>query len=190
VVIFACQGNTPSIPSAALDRLVSYANQGGRVWAAHYGYTWLNQTALSPVVTWNPDYYASMNSTAVVDQSFPGGQILAQWLQNRGASTTLGNLTLANSRSDVATVIAPAQNWLNIHPYAADLPMLLTFNTPVDAVGSPATSKVGRILYTDFHFEPVSTVFPLECGSLSVISTNERVMEFMFLNLLNPLSIP
>lgn len=88
-VIFGCVGGEVSKGSTELTRLLNYANKGGRVFATHYSYVWLNSntTWRSTASRWAPDTQgwdataAPGSLSAVIDTSFPKGMLFSSWLQ-------------------------------------------------------------------------------------------------------------
>jgi hypothetical protein len=154
VVMFPCQGDsTGQATPAAATNLLGYANAGGRVFATHYSYAWLD-----PASPWDSQFTGVANwaangtspspdpGPATINTGFTDGATLAQWLYNSGASTTFGQVQLSTLRHDVASVIPPTQSWAT-HNATGDI-MQLTFNTPV---GAPAASQCGRVLYNEYH---------------------------------------
>jgi hypothetical protein len=53
--------------------------------------------------------------TAFINQSIPDGLQLAQWLQYLGATSTQGQVQLADLRHDMDGVVAPSQLWLIVN---------------------------------------------------------------------------
>ena len=97
IVYFACQGDDYEKTAAQHKVVVDYADAGGRVFATHYSYVWLTNTAdnatWSPTAQWtlaegffNNDPGVGLINVASTD---PRPTLLAQWLQFIKASTTL-----------------------------------------------------------------------------------------------------
>ena len=95
-VIFGCVGSEQLKATADLTRLLSYANKGGRVFATHFSYVWLNSPTTwgATADKWAPST-ASWNSlaapgslSAIVDTSFAKGVLFATWLQAPVAPTS------------------------------------------------------------------------------------------------------
>jgi hypothetical protein len=104
-VILACEGSEYAKNTAHYDNVVQYANLGGRVFATHYSYVWLQFAAAAsqwPQVTyaWNHQSFPADPMTASIERSFAKGETFAQWLSYVGASTTLGQLPLHEARHD------------------------------------------------------------------------------------------
>ncbi len=116
MVLFPCQSNQTTRTAAVQQNLINYANAGGRVFATHFSYVWLyNDAPFSSTAAWEVEQHPSpANQTGYVDQTFPKGQLLAQWLVVVGASTTLGQIPLQVLRHDNNGPIAPSQSWMTI----------------------------------------------------------------------------
>lgn len=187
MVYFACQGADYEKTAAEQQILVDYANAGGRVLATHYSYVWLYDIApFSSTATWAPmgtNAFASNPQTGYINQAFPRGASLAQWLAGIGASGTLGQIRIGTLRHDFTGVVAPSLLWLNVDDAnLGDVPMHYTFDTPV---GAAAGSQCGRVLYSDFHVEDAATggtTFPDEC-TVATMSPQEKMMEYMLFDL-------
>ena len=189
MVLFPCQADQTSRTPAQQQRLIDYANAGGRVFATHFSYIWLYDDApFSSTAMWNVEQHPSpANQTGYVDQTFPKGQALAAWLVNVGASATLGQIPLQVIRHDHDAVVAPSQSWMTIDddPNFPGATVHYTFNTPV---GAPAAQQCGRVLFDDFHVENVKSsmttgaIFPAECLP-GPMTAQEKLLEFMIFDL-------
>jgi hypothetical protein len=194
MVMFPCQGDAYDQSTTNLNNMLNYANAGGRVFATHYSYVWLDPSSpynapFAGVANWGANQADPAATTATINTSFTGGLNLAQWLQYTGATTTLGQVTgLTEVRHDVNSLISPTQSWLNLNESSINNPtMQLTFNTPV---GATAANQCGRILFNDYHVEePLSsstngTTFPAECGSATTTMTaQEKMLEYSLFDL-------
>jgi hypothetical protein len=169
LVMFGCQG-TPTqpiatqspYPNANQTNLIDYANSGGRIFATHYEYVWLDtDQPFESTATWRSNSgIATGTGIATIDQSYPEGLTLAHWIQNVGASynNTLGQIQLQNT--DVNTVPIsntvpvnnpPAQSWVNLNNTTYDNPsMQFTFDTPVGAPGVPTVAVTFSNSSADF----------------------------------------
>ncbi len=109
-VILACEGSAYDNGSTANSNLYNYVNGGGRLFLTHYSYTSLVKSQPSGSLwptssvgsSWSTGYADNYGGTepVFVDTSFPKGNTFAQWLNNVGASTTLGQLNLLQSRKN------------------------------------------------------------------------------------------
>lgn len=151
VLMFPCQGNAndQATPTGATN-LLNFANGGGRVFATHFSYAWLDPNSpydsqFPPVANWVGDTDLS-NGEATINTGFDDGATLAQWLLNAGASTSFGQVALSTLRNDISSVIAPTQSWATLNSNK-DV-MQMTFNAPV---GAAAANQCGRVLFNEYH---------------------------------------
>jgi len=203
VLMFPCQGTAAGQASTAgATNLSNYANAGGRVFATHYSYAWLDpaapydsqflSTGGTGVATWVPDSTLS-NGTATINTGFNDGATLAQWLLNAGASTSYGQVNLSTLKNDISAVIPPTQAWATLNS-DHDI-MQMTFNTPV---GAPAANQCGRVLYNEYHVYNVSVLsgetFPTECSGIAKTMTpQEEMLEYALFDLssfVTPVIVP
>jgi hypothetical protein len=180
VVLLPCEGAENAHNSDA-PNLVSYADVGGRIFTTHYGYVWLatpypkgfasNKTAFYGTADWSKlDQWDNADPlTAAIDQSFPKGLAFAQWLQNLGATTTLGSLRLNEPRHDALKVKGQSQRWVygsskNASAGVPDMLLGMTFNTPVAATQD---NQCGRVVFSDFHVSADALVsgYSTSCNS-------------------------
>ncbi len=183
LVLFPCQGNQFNKTAAQQQVVHDYANAGGRVFATHYSYVWLfNDAQFSATANWAVGQGAPADQTGFVDQTFPKGLALAQWLQFIKASATQGQIPLQVIRKDQNGVIAPTQQWLTINNPANSVTHM-TFNTPV---GAMAQNQCGRVVFSDFHVENAGNngpfTFPAECPA-GAMTPQEKLLEFMLFDL-------
>jgi hypothetical protein len=184
MVLFPCEGGQINKPLTARQNLLQYASMGGRIFATHYSYVWLFDTApFSTAANWHVNQAPLPDLTGFIDTSFPKGQAFATWLVGVGASTTFARIPLKTIRHDLDGVVAPSQLWISADPaVSASAVMHFTFNTPV---GAPADQQCGRVLYDDFHVEDAPTAgltFPQECAA-GPMSPQEKALEFMLFDL-------
>ena len=212
LVLFECVGEQVAKTAAEQQRVIDFANAGGRVFATHYSYVWLTNSDGNPGTNTGPKPFSQTASwlvnqaqaaaaTALVDQSLQGDAAtqtrriaFASWLKLVGASTTLGQIDLDTVRHDFDAVTAtpataagtPAQRWLYTTgaPFAA--PLHYTFDTPVAYAPNPLpATQCGRVLYSDFHVSDATSAgatFPAEC-SAAPLTAQEKTLEFMLFDL-------
>lgn len=189
-VFFPCQADqaNPNLRSAAVHQnLVHYVNAGGRVFATHYSYIWLNTTPpFSSTAAWNVQQPSPADQTASVNRSFDGGVQLAGWLSTVGASTVPGQVPLQVLRHDYDSVVPPSQSWLTVDDATLGaMSVLYTFDAPV---GAPPAQQCGRVLFNDFHVENVSfastigAIFPSECPA-GPMTPQEKLLEYFIFEL-------
>jgi len=192
MVMFPCQSNANNQATVTgATNLLNFAEAGGRVFATHYSYAWLDSAApynaqFGSVANWTINGLEQDVDSGVgtVLTNFSDGAILAQWLENSGATVTgtSNQIDINTLRTDVGSVIAPTQSWvtLNNGTYAGPPPvtitntpvMQMTFNVPV---GAPASQQCGRVMYNDYHVINASTsglIYPKECPSYSSTAPN------------------
>ncbi len=190
-VLLSCQGAPNTRPVADQQRLVDYANTGGRAFVTHYSYAWLHQNpAWTGTAQWNVDQPDPADPlTGIIDQTFPKGQAFATWLGIVGAQSAPGQIQIGAPQHDVTDVIAPTQRW--IHSVSPKTAQHFTFNTPV---GKPVAEQCGRVLFSDFHVNNAALVgtptFPSECGPDKPLSPQEKVLEFMLFDLASCIQPP
>jgi hypothetical protein len=219
MVMFPCQGTAAGQATATgATNLLNFAEAGGRIFATHYSYAWLDPAApydaqFGNVANWTISTETTVNTgVGTVLTNFSDGAILAQWLKNAGSTVagTTNQVDINTLKTDVGSVIAPAQSWvtLNTGSYSgqgsATPVMQMTFNVPF---GSPPASQCGRVMYNDYHVINASTgglIYPKECPSYSATAPNnfntaytmtpqEEMLEFALFDLsgiVQPVVVP
>ena len=199
VLMFPCQGGPGSqATTVGAANLLNYANTGGRVFATHYSYAWLDPaypyySQFPPVVDWNHTlvYPIPDPGVATISTGFNDGATLAQWLLNAGASTAYGQVQLSTLRNDIKDVIPPTQSWATMN--SDDAIMQITFNAPV---GAPAANQCGRVLYNEYHVYNSSSIggkFPTECTGSGKMTAQEEMLEYALFDLssfVTPVVVP
>jgi hypothetical protein len=211
VVLFPCQGGAGTYNAAngwpnTLGNLINYTTDGGRMFATHFHYDLLDGNgSFSGTAKWAlntgswGNYYGDTKYNTDVDQTFPVGVVLADWLNQASVyGGTLGVIPVGVVRNDFSAVNAPAQRWLYTAGGgggpAANLPIHYTFDTPFNQ--SPTC---GRVVYSDFHVESQQTgtsytnyTFPAECpgGATGAMTPQEKLLEFMLFDLTSCVSPP
>ena len=209
IALFSCecgeQTNTNE-STAAYGYLSQWLNEGGKVFASHFHYTWFNNTTggFQGVATWLGTSIAgsAQGPFAVNDPStFPKGVTYADWLQNVGAITSLGPpapITLNNVATSVSTVNAQTtQEWIyqtgGGDGSAGDV-KYLSFDTPLgglppapDAGESSTKNYCGKAVFTDLHtggslLAQYNSV-PAMCPTGAKLSTQQAAVEFLFFDL-------
>lgn len=182
-ILLPCDGD-PRVPSStSLKALVDYTNAGGRVFVTHFNHVWMSASSdagWSGLATWNTKRDEVKNAVGTIDQSFPKGKAMAEWLAHVGASKTKGVIDLVDVHPDLDG--APkAQSWITTK--APDSVQHFTFGTPVE---KPAAEQCGRVVFSDFHVvtsgDPGAFTFPAECTD-GPLTPQERVIEFMLFDL-------
>ena len=188
MVVLPCVGMPVVEVSSNQQNLIAYTSAGGRVFASHYSYAWLND---DPPFSGTADWVAAPNPNApsslvgTIDTSFLEGQNFATWLQGVGALSAPDEISLENVRDDLLRVVPPTDQFI----YAPDQVLQMGFYTPV---GQPAAQQCGRVVFTDFHVSGSAnvgdaglsdhTTFPSEC-SPAPLTPQEKALEFMLFDL-------
>jgi hypothetical protein len=211
LALFECVGNRVAKQQADQDRVISFANAGGRVFATHFSYVWLtnsdgtagSSTAPKPwyqTADWlvnQGNFNSSLGKVDTTAQGDPNTQTrrvaFMNWLMQVGASTTLGQITVNVVRNDFNSVSSlpatmggtPAQQWLYTND-AFNGPLHYTFDTPVAYAPDPKpTTQCGRVLFSDFHVSDAmssTSTFPAECNT-TAMNAQEKTLEFMLFDL-------
>jgi hypothetical protein len=183
IVLFPCS-SYPTGPDApqAFQNIFDYANLGGRIFATDLSYPLLSQgpAPFPDTAAWVPWGGVPVDPLhGLVDQSFPKGAALAEWLFEIGASQQLGHIPLHQTFHVVDAVNPPTTRWLYSNSPATV--QTLSFNTPV---GVPVEEQCGRAVYSNFHIATTSggSVFPQECTT-GPMTPQERVLEFLLFDL-------
>ncbi len=183
IVLLSCECSEQNGTKSAAQKqaMRDYLNLGGRVFATHFHYTWFKNgpADVAGLVNWGGGGFAT---TFDIDQTFPKGKAMATWLQNIGATPTLGQIALTETASDVATVKPGAQRWISSGTgTASESVKYFTFNAPVAA---KPDDQCGRGVMSDIHVSGglSATTIPTTCGTTD-LTAQERALEFLFFDL-------
>jgi hypothetical protein len=202
IIFNACECNPYDRGTTAYAAMDDYLNGGGRLFATHYYYNWFTPSPpatadLASVIGWNPpNNVMTVNSEAdMIDQTFPKGAAFATWLQDNGVTTTLGQITLADTRNDMdgltpagcteAAGTCTSAQW--IYDPANNDPRYISWNTPV---ANPVAMQCGKAVFSDVHLSGTSNnaTFPAECSNPMIDTppghaVNEKALLFLFFDL-------
>lgn len=181
MVLFPCSAVASNDP-AAMQNVHDYADAGGRVFATDLSYPWYTEgpadfQGTAQWIDWTGVGVDPLPAT--IDQGFPKGQALAEWLLNIGATPMLGSIDLHETYNVVDAVNEPTTRWLySTNPATVQT---LSFNTPV---GAPEDQQCGRAVYSNFHIANGfgQGTFPGECTP-DPLTPQEKVLEFMLFDL-------
>jgi hypothetical protein len=192
ILLLSCEGQeTQGMNQQALH---DYASAGGRVFASHYHYSWLNSGPYGGenLATWTPGSNDMGTIGATIVKDFPKGQALQDWLANTNALVN-GELPIREARhnADVLPSHTASQAWIlanqSANPPGAT--QYLSFNTPTDAaVGGPdGEDYCGRVVFSDLHIGAASgdaSAMPVPTGCTNAdLSPQEKALEFMLFDL-------
>jgi hypothetical protein len=213
--IFACAGGPTDKATASRTAVLNYANEGGRVFATHYNYTWLYDVA-SPAgnaftSVWGtsskfiPDNSNFPNNGAsdvgLVDTTANGGTF-DKWLNvkpavNALSSTAPDRVAISDPRYDAFLPLAAgAQSFITEYNPPAGQPVPVfhyAFNTPLNAA-----KQCGRVIFSDFHVSIGSSThnknYPAECPAANTaLTSQEKVLAYMLFDLtscITPVVVP
>jgi hypothetical protein len=206
LVLLSCEGSTTKFsaqkPQASIDNVANYANMGGRLFLSHLHFYWLQRRM--PDFSGTAAYIGNLTapppgSILTVNQTFPKGMALAQWLSSPGvaASTALGQITVNGPEHSVTMVYPPTTEWIYLPSNPSDSQgrrssQYLSFNTPV---GTPEAMQCGRVVFTDIHIKASvgatggddsnpAKPFPIASGcKVNESSPQGKALEFLFFDL-------
>jgi len=173
-----CAENTQTKPAASQTALRTWLNEGGKVFASHFHYTWFKDnpsTDFQNVATWLGTSIADLGGMGYPAfdinnvASFPKGQVFGEWLGNVGALAATGTpdtIDLTNVANSVSTVNATTtQEWIydsetsgsgdagGVHDVK-----YLSFDTPIgglppaaDAGEQSTPQYCGKAVFSDLH---------------------------------------
>jgi hypothetical protein len=193
MVVLSCEGagDDPGNRGAtALGAMKSYLDDyGGRVFGSHWHHSWveLGPDPMPTVATFNHRADLPDGHTVTVNQTFPKGVALAEWLVNVGASLVNGQLALSDGQHTVDSVSSDALAWItgtNPNDGNAAGVQYLSFNTPI---GVPDDEKCGRMVVTDIHVSAgddsgttTGLRFPNGCTSVGLLPEEKALIFLLF----------
>jgi hypothetical protein len=207
MALFSCEcgENNQTKPAAGMQALHDWLNEGGKVFASHYQYTWFKNspaTDFQGVANWLMSGAANpANATEDIDATFPKGMAFSQWLGVVNALNGAGpppTIVLNDVATSVSTVVnTPPQatlRWI-YDPSASDDVKYMSFETPIGGAAPPPEAGAesgpqycGKAVFTDLHtsgslFSTVTDI-PAGCGSnAGKLSAQQKALEFLFFDL-------
>jgi hypothetical protein len=169
-------GSGANVTAAAKQAMHDWLDEGGKVFATHFHYTWfMNGPAdFQGVASWKGYSLGTGSGNEAIVTTFPKGQDLRTELADAGALQANGDLALNGLADSVASVNAPARAWIR-DPSTTDT-KYLTFTTPVGGT-------CGKVAFSDLHAggAPSGDV-PGSCKSVP-LSAQEKALELLFFDL-------
>jgi hypothetical protein len=145
IVILSCEcaENRQTKPAAGVTALHDWLNEGGKVFASHYHYTWFKDGPpdFANVATWLGTSTANGTGNFTIDTSFPKGMTYHDWLENVGALNRNGTITLNSVATSVSTVNPPTTRW--IYNSNNDYTKYLSFLTPIGGIAPAPVADAG-----------------------------------------------
>lgn len=184
IVMLSCEGDTyAGDKNGHRPALRDYIDVGGRVFATHYHFTWMQGDApadLASIATFRPTYN-DVNGVVDIDTSFVKGEALADWLEFVDGSHPWGQFQVNDGRDHTMSLSANAQRWVTYGP--GEQILYFSFNAPI---GAPEEDQCGRMVYSDIHVSigagnPTGS-FPSACND-TPLTEQEKVLLFMLFDL-------
>lgn len=205
MVVLNCQGGaweSLAPNSTQRDRMLAYANAGGRVFASHFSFSWLyQQDGFRESANWDGDNTNQSSSAAHIsigrERAHPHRiQTFARWMHHHGAATVTtsptgeilsGSFTVQDPRDRVTSVNPGSEEWVYRTRSGSQSEAIqqFSFNTPF---GEPAEDICGRVAFSAFHVtgsgnNTNNSYFPDVCGSSSTLTSEEKALAFMLFDL-------
>ncbi len=183
IVMLSCEGSEePGPKNGKRANLRDYLNLGGRVFATHYHYNWFQADApadMQSVATFSSNSN-NFDNVADIDQTFPKGLALAEWLFFVDGSHPLGQFFVQDGRRHNQTVdMNLARVWVRYMATA----IYFSFNAPI---GAAEDMQCGRMVFSDIHVSAgagdPNGDFPSTC-STGPLTEQEKVLIFMLFDL-------
>lgn len=212
IVVHSCECDTYiSDKEDGMEAFQKFTDRGGRAFLSHLHYGWLSEgtSDMQSVADWN---FAAMpggfdqSATGYINNEFPKGQMLEQWLYNTGTEP-MGEFDIYEVRGSVDSIDEDlVQDWISIHEDGSipgfpgsgeegeeeEFIQYFSFNTPV---GIDEEDQCGRVVFSDIHVSAremdTSTQrdisspdhpYPTGCRT-DDLSDQEKALVFMFFDL-------
>jgi hypothetical protein len=206
LVVADCEGATWDSSFAERDarggNVREYVNRGGRLFASHLSFSWLNEngsaaysaadpvaTGLGPAASWSTVVDTSNAGTGVVSLGRPNASPhidgFAAWMVSEGI-TTAGAATfpIVQPRSQTLELGSASEEFVFLED-GNERVQQFSFNTPYAA---PAAAECGRVAYSGFHVSAgrgnapyADAVFPEHCSG--DLTDQEKVLAYMLFDL-------
>ena len=198
MTVLSCEGSTSKYvamkPQASIDNVANYVNGGGRLFVSHLHFYWLVNRPADLATSATP--YDEMdqlgdNIVLTVNQTFPKGRALAQWLNTSGGEREPDARAAHGERLRALRQhrqrARPASGCTSPSPRSSQY---LSFNTPV---GTPEEMQCGKVVFTDIHIQKSvgstggddsdpGKPFPSGCKT-NEMSPQAKALEFLFFDL-------
>jgi hypothetical protein len=193
IALFSCECAEHAESAAGRQALHDWLDEGGKVFASHYNYTWFSQgpADFQGTAKWLGMSSAYARGTYTIDNSFPKGQVFEQWLDNLGAASGT-SISLASVADSVSAIVPPTVRWIYGGGYTGGSDVkYMSFLTPVGGLTTAAdageTNKYcGKAVFTDLHTGSsiTSSVASVPSGcSGAALSPQQDALEFLFFDL-------
>jgi hypothetical protein len=204
IVLLSCEGTTGADHNDGLrQNMHDYINAGGRVFATHLHYTWIDgvdredeavQQELAAFHSTaefggndDPNNYYGNGAILDINTSFPKGEALADWLEfvEPNKQSPWGQFEAFQTRFRAhALNEALTQLWVSHDRGDYELPIYFAFNAPLEA---PPEDQCGRMVYTGMHVSQgagsASAPFPSACNDDAPLTKQEKALIFLLFDL-------
>jgi hypothetical protein len=145
IVILSCEcaENRQTKPAGGVMALHDWLNEGGKVFASHYHYTWFKDGPpdFAAVANWLGTSTANGSGAFAIDTSFPKGVTYRDWLGYVGALNRNGTISLNSVATSVSTVNPPTTRWI-YNSNNSDT-KYLSFLTPIGGIAPAPAAEAG-----------------------------------------------
>jgi hypothetical protein len=184
IVMLSCEGDEyVDSKTGHRDRLKSYIDDGGRVFATHYHYAWLDRGDAPADLASVAEFQSTQvdhDGEVDIDISFPKGEALADWLDFVDGSSAYSHFDVVDGRLHTTSIDPSlARSWVT----ADEDIMYFSFNAPV---GAAEDQQCGRMVFSDIHISASAGdpdgAFPSTCND-EPLTEQEKALIFMFFDL-------
>jgi hypothetical protein len=188
LVMLSCEGSTYNAQKDGhREKLQDYLDFGGRVFATHFHYSWLQSEDAPTDLASVASFTSSLNSFSGpvdIDTSFQQGSALADWMVFVDGSSPHGQFDVTGGRAHTETLDEGiARVWVRRAFEDIARTIYFAFNTPVAA---PEDEQCGRMVLSDIHVSSgagqASGTFPSACND-TPLTEQEKALIFMLFDL-------
>jgi hypothetical protein len=217
-VIFPCwaddplsQGSMNVKTSKQQQNVVDYTNSGGRMFATHLSYSWLEFAGAAPFngsATWTgdppggtPDLEYNAGTANIQEATSTDTMTFYNWMDALTWSGAAGGaFSIQAERNNFSAAGPNTQLWIsgtNATPvisnngmnYPTSFPLVYTFATPY-STGTVPQNQCGKVIYSDFHvsvipgnsMDDMDDTFPNECTQ-TPMTAQEKALEYLIWDL-------
>lgn len=184
LAIFSCEcTESPATKDAvSFQAVTEYLAAGGRIFTTDYQYTWYKNSSDTNLQSVSNITGGAPNGGKIlyINDTFPKGKALADWLQGNFPTSTYGSVTTSIAFDNFKNPVdmMKGQVWATPDPGGVTgHARVLTINTPV---GMPADKQCGKAVHIDAHVNTTDD-FPRTCTT--PLSQAESMFAFFFLDL-------
>ena len=156
IMLGSCECEPNAQGNDAAEAFQTFVDAGGRAFLSHFHYAWLNNgtSDMQSVADWGSfslppgGFDPNQQSTGYINDSFPKGQILRDWMFGTG-TTPQGEFEIFQVRGSIGSVDDDiVQDWITIDHNGNERIQYFSFNTPL---GVAEDNQCGRVVFSDIH---------------------------------------